>query len=76
MMGAGTNVDETPELLATAKADKERSARFLKAMSQINCSETKYRGKWIKPSELPEKVKAKNAAIIKEWVYGKDLPKE
>ena len=54
MMGAGENVEDTPELKKRGELYKKATKEYLNARCTLICSETKWKGKRIKPSELPE----------------------
>jgi hypothetical protein len=69
MFGSGENVESTKELRDLLKKYTKESKPFLRARSILVCSELKYRGKWIKPSELPEKVREKYKKVATSWVY-------
>lgn len=58
MLGAGEDIDATPELVKLLTDYKKRSKQYLRGNALKVCSKTKYKGKWIKPSELPSRSKA------------------
>ena len=63
MLGAGKEVPATPELIKKAKEWEKKGSKYLKAKGTFICSRLKYRGKIIKPSELPESYKEKLSKI-------------
>ena len=69
VLGAGDNVDSTPELVNLLNAYKKRSKQYLRGNALKVCAMTKYKGKWIKPSELPARSKAfwHNKSLL--WEY-------
>ncbi len=69
MFGSGSEVEETKKLLSKLNKYKKLSKRFLKARSTLVCSETKYKGERIKPSDLPEKEKVRLGKIVDSWEY-------
>lgn len=69
MMGAGDNAKWTPTIHDRYVKDKERSNRFLNAVSTLNCAYFKYKGKDIKPSEMPDKLRKYYKNIISKWKY-------
>lgn len=69
MFGAGENVPLTPELKIAAKEWGKRGKEFLSARSSLVCDMLKYKGKYIKPSELPKKEIEKRKKIVDEWKY-------
>ena len=72
MMGAGENVESTPELVERLAEYKKRSRQYLRGNSLLVCSETKYRGKWMKFSEMPAKAQAFWRNKAKQWEYKVD----
>ena len=69
MLGGGQDVDTTEELKDRLSDYKKRSKIYLNANGTLNCAETKYRGKWIKPKDLPDPVKLKLIEESKSWEY-------
>jgi hypothetical protein len=69
-LGTGDNAEETPELTARLEAYEKKADEFLRAFGRQNCVETKHEGKWVKPGDLPEDVKRKDAELRESWVYG------
>lgn len=69
MLGAGEEVEATPELLALVEPDKAASKDYLHASSAFACSQLKWEDRWIPPSELPQAEKDRLRAIIAAWVY-------
>lgn len=72
MLGAGENVDATPELIERLNDYKKRSRQYLRGNSLLVCAQTKYRGKWMKFSEMPKKAQAFWRNKAKQWEYGID----
>lgn len=69
MMGAGEDVEETPELKQSLKDWKKKTKKFLEARSTLVCHRLKYKGEYIKPSELPKKVLDKKRKIVNDFKY-------
>lgn len=69
LFGAGEKVEETEKHAETAKHYEAKSVDFLRAMSRRAACEVKWEGKWIKPNELPESEKSRDAIAIAEWQY-------
>lgn len=69
MLGAGVEVEATPELLKNAESDKAASHEYLHAKSSLACSRLKWEGEWIEPSALPQHEKDRIKAVCKAWVY-------
>jgi len=69
MLGTGEEVKETPVLKQRLKKYEEFSKEYLHSIGVLNCSETKYRGAWIKPEFLPESEKKRLDKIRKKWKY-------
>lgn len=55
MLGAGENVEWTQELQDRLDEYKKATRQYLRGNGLLVCSKTKYKGKWIDPSELPLK---------------------
>ena len=69
MLGAGEDIEETPELKERLKIYKKYSKKFLHANAILVCAETKYKGEWIKPKDLPRKEIDRLAKIREDWKY-------
>ena len=70
MLGAGEQVESTPELEKRAKIYKEKSGDFLHAKRSFYASRTKWEGEWVQPKDLPEKEKGRLAQLRKDgWKY-------
>lgn len=67
MMGAGKSVEETKQLKKRKELYEEATIDYRHAMGVLVCSETKWRGKWIKPENLPEEEKDRLAKIRETW---------
>jgi len=74
MLGAGEDVNETPELLKRARIYEKATEEYRDALSTSICCELEWKGKRIKPQDLPdeEKQRLKN---IKEkgWELNKKI---
>ena len=68
-MGAGEDVNETKELKKRAELYEKLTAEFLGARSTLICSETMWKGKRIKPSELPKEEIERSRKF--KWEYDK-----
>jgi len=66
-MWSAEKVSGTPELKKRLKELTKATDKYLDARSALTCDEINYRGKWIKPKDLPEKVIAKYKKIIKDF---------
>lgn len=60
-------IDATPELYKLKKQLIKSTEKYLDARSALTCDEIKYRGKWIKPKDLPPKVLQKYRDICEEF---------
>jgi hypothetical protein len=69
MMGAGRDVDETDELLAVRAADAALAKPYIRAIAARSASSVNHEGEWVCPQDLPDAVKAENAAAIAAWKY-------
>ena len=69
MMGAGESVAETEELRRTRDDDAALAAPYIRAVSCRTASGVKHNDEWIKPRDLPDAIKAENAAAITAWKY-------
>ena len=71
--GSNRGAFDADKIDATIELEKQRNQliksteKYLDARSALTCDEIKYRGKWIKPKDLPEKVIAKYKKIIKDF---------
>ena len=65
MLGAGENVDETGELKKRLELYKEATKEYRDARGTLICSETQWKGEWIKPSELPKEEIERLQKIVK-----------
>ncbi len=54
MLGAGEDVEETKELKNRLELYKKATEKYRTARGTLICSETQWKGKWVKPSELPK----------------------
>ena len=70
MLGAGENVPTTKRLKDRLANYKKLSSQYLRGNALLICASTKYKGEWIKPSELPPKSKAFWKKKSEEWEYG------
>ena len=69
MFGAGVDVPSTPKLEKLLEELKEKSKAFLQAKGRQVCVELEYKGKRIKPTQLPEHEKEKDRETIRKWEY-------
>ena len=69
MLSAGVDVKETEELKKRLESYKEASKEFLNARCTLICIETKWKGKYIKPSELPIKERERLQKLTETWKY-------
>lgn len=69
MFGTGRDVPWTWKIHDRYIHDLQRSKNFLTAVSTLSCAEFKYKGKWIKPSEMPKSLKNYYQNVIKKWKY-------
>ena len=67
MLGAGRDVKWTPRIHDRYIADKKRSKKYLGARARLNCSQFKYKGKWIEPEKMPVKLRNYYNGIISKW---------
>ena len=67
MLGAGMEVEETGELNKRLELYKEVTKEYLNARSTLICAETKWKGKRIKPSELPKEEIERLQKLCKTW---------
>ena len=65
MMGAGEDVGETKELKKRFQLYKKATQEFRGARGTLICSETKWKGEWIKPSDLPKEEIERLQKIVK-----------
>jgi hypothetical protein len=73
MFGIGIDVPETPELIARLEAYEKRAADFLAACGRSYAVQTKHNGEWVKPSDLPDDVKQRDAELRVSWEYEKAI---
>ena len=69
MFGAGTQIEETPELVQREKDDWENAKPFLIAIGRRSCVSTLFEGKQVAPEDLPQSEKDNDKKIIAEWKY-------
>ena len=69
MLGSGIQVNESLELLKRKKAYEESTENYLHAQGTTYCSETKWKGKYIKPRDLPQEEKDRLAKIREEYKH-------
>lgn len=67
IIGAGETVEESKLLITIKLADAKRALPYLRAVGRKVAVQTKYRGKWIKPDELPAAEKARDSDHINHW---------
>ena len=73
MLGAGMDVDETKELKKRAKLYEKATAEYLVSRCTLICSETTWKGKRIKPSELPKEEIERLRKLAKTWELNKKV---
>ena len=69
MFGAGEEVDETSELKKRLELFKKFSEGYLDAKGTQVCDRTKWKGKYIKPVDLPDEEKHRLINIVADWKY-------
>jgi len=74
IMGAGNNIKATKELIEKQeklKKSKEDGiiGEYLHANAILYCLETKWKGKWIEPQELPQKEKDRLKRLRDDTTY-------
>ena len=69
MFGSGIMVNESPKLIKRKKAYEESTKEYCYAQGTTYCSETKWKGKFIKPEELPQEEKERLAKIREEYKH-------
>lgn len=67
MLGAGENVEETEELKKRLELYEKATKEYLGARSTLICSELEWKGKRIKPSELPEEEIERCKKLLDSW---------
>ena len=73
MMGAGEEVKETEELKKRGELYEEATKEYTDARSTLICSETMWKGKYIKPSELPKEEIERLQKLCKTWELNKKI---
>lgn len=68
-MFGGVRESADDELEQSLKEWTERTRSFLGARSALVCDLIRYKGKTMKPSELPPKVLERYKRIVNEWKY-------
>ena len=69
MMGAGRNAKWTWKIHNEYVNNLKRSRMFLRAIAMKNCSKYKYKGEWIEPSKIPEKLLNYYNKQAEKWKY-------
>ena len=69
MFGAGENVKTTRQLEVRSEMWEQHTEEFLTARSQLVCSSLIWKGKEIKPSELPQEEIDRCKQVVKDYVY-------
>ncbi|KKL77834.1 hypothetical protein LCGC14_2030960 [marine sediment metagenome] len=67
MLGAGEDVEDTKELKEKKKIYEKATAEYRGARGTLICASTKWKGKWIKPSELPKEEIERLHKLCKTW---------
>lgn len=67
MLGAGINVEATPELKARTEAHLKEARGYLEAIYERTCDSMEYEGKRITFAELPEHEKQRGKEVIDNW---------
>ena len=68
VLGAGGDILETKELIKRGKLFKKATEEYRDARSTLICSETMWKGKRVKPSELPkEEIERLKKIVDKGW---------
>ena len=73
MLGAGEQVSKTPELTKRKEAYTKATEEYLNARCILICSKTEYKGKRIKPSELPKEELERLRKIATSWELKKKI---
>lgn len=71
MLGAGEDVEDSKELEERKKLYEKASREYLNARSTLICSETEWKGKRIKPSELPKEEIERLKKLCETWELNK-----
>ncbi len=69
MFGSGENVPATTKLAKRLKAYEKFTEDYLHANAIQVCHQTKWKGKYIKPNDLPQEEKDRLEKIRGEWKY-------
>ena len=69
MLGSGHDVEITDKLKIRLEKYKKFSNLYLNAKKNFVCYKTEWMGKYLKPSDLPEKEKNRLRKIIDDWKY-------
>ena len=69
MFGSGMDFDETSELIKRKETYEKSSKEYLHAQGVTCCSKTKWKGKYIKPGDLPQEEKDRLEKIRDEHKY-------
>ena len=69
MMGAGRNAKWNWKIHNEYVNNLKRSRKFLRANGALCCSKFKYRGEWIEPSDMPEKLRKYYERQKENWVF-------
>lgn len=69
MMGAGRNAKWNWRIHNEYVENLRKSGNFLRANETLCCARFKYKGEWIKPSEMPEKLRKYYQNQAKKWEY-------
>ncbi len=72
-MFGGVKVEETPELKKRAELYEKATEEYLNARGTLICSKTKYKGEWIKPSELPKEEIKRLQEVSKTWELNRKI---
>lgn len=72
MLGAGRDVPKTKVLENRLARYTKQSKSYLKAKGRLICAQLKYKGKWIKFNELPERSQIYWRNQAKLWKYKYD----
>lgn len=70
IFGAGIDVENTTKLRDRFDKYVKLTKPYLRAMGRRACSATKYRGEWVRPQDLPQRMKTRDQNIINSWEYG------
>lgn len=69
MLGAGKMVPCTTTLKSRLAEDQKASKVYLRARGTLICAQTKYKGEWVSPRDLPENVLNKLKEKATSWKY-------